>query len=255
MPQLANIIIDQTNVVPFNGLQIIKESEDISSSPTGQPINKIIFKAILQTAEEDNQNGRYYKRPILEEIVRILSPKANARSLFQEVDHPFAASSDVNILKKRAITVKLQNCGALIRKLYMEENNVIGEIETLSGFKGPDIYNLIANDQATIGFSVRMFGKLVRDPLSNRMYVEKPIRPVTYDIVTNPSHSGSVVLEFLPEDINNLKSVENSQLITEDLGILETDNLSFNGNNITETIDYLSDLLEESYSSMRLVQF
>ena len=254
---LANIIFETTSIIEPNNLQIITEEE--SSAPDGSPINKVIFKAVLQTAEEQNQNGRYYTREILQKIVNILQPKANARALFQEIDHPFVAapSSDPMIMKKRAITVELKNAASLIRDLYMDGRNVIGEIETLSGFKGPDLYNLIVNDKATIGFSVRMFGRLVKDPSTGRAYVNDPIRPVTYDVVTNPSHKGSVVMEFLPEDVSEISNLKDQSLLTEDINLIqESDNLCLEGLCCSNTVnDYIQSLLEETYKSIPLVKF
>ena len=253
MEAIANIILESTSVIPATSLQIIEEQE-ITSAPDGQPVNKVIFKSKLQTAEEDNQNGRFYKLPILQEVVRLLKPKAINRSLFQEVDHPLIAAPDTNsmIMKKRAITVQLKNCGSLIRNIYMDGNDVIGEIETLSGFRGPDIYHLIVDDKATIGFSVRMFGRIVKNPGSSRQYVDLPIRPITYDIVTNPSHKGATILEFLPEDASNLTSVKEESVITEDCSCLSCDNVHII-NEGTDTFDYLTTILEDVYKSGRLV--
>jgi len=67
---------------------------------------KVVFKAILQTADEKNQNGRIYSRAVCESIVNQLSGKAKERSLLMEVDHPMVVSNDPNMTKRRATTVE-----------------------------------------------------------------------------------------------------------------------------------------------------
>jgi len=256
MSTIANIIVESTTTVDPDEIVILEQNEVESStgSSSSQPINKVVFKTRLQTAEEVNQNSRYYKRDILQEIVSLLQPKAESRSLFQEVDHPFTPSSDPFLAKKRAITVQLKNCGSLIRKIYMDGNDVYGEIETLSGFKGPDLARLLLYDKAQIGFSVRMFGRVVNQ--NGRNYVERPIKPITYDVVTNPSHQNATILEFLPEDVSNLQSLTNqeSSLIEEACTCLTCDNVQ-PVSTIQEALDYVTTLVEEAYSSGKLIRF
>jgi len=238
------IIVEQP-YVPLD-LKILKENTE----PSG--VNKAIFKATLQTANENNQNNRYYRPSILQEIVSLLLPKARERRLYQEVDHPSiipGAMDDSMALKRRAGTVELKNSASLIRNLVFDGKNVIGEIETLTGFRGPDIYNLIVNDRATIGFSLRMFGRIVTDPTTHINYVEDPITPVTYDIVSNPSHSSARILEFLPEECSQYIPFSDSSVIYEGSGynIHEVDS--------RYTFDYIDALINESYSKYKFLNF
>ena len=108
-------------------MTIIKESYDKETK-----LSKVIFKTKLQTAEEVNANRRYYSRATCSNIVEGLSTQAKARSLFQEIDHPFAVGSETD-QKRRALTVQLSNCGSLIRDIWVDGNDIIGEVETLSG--------------------------------------------------------------------------------------------------------------------------
>ena len=78
-------------------------SEGVSEA-TGEP--KVVFKAVLQTADEKNQNGRIYSQKICESITRQLREKALNRSLLMEVDHPMVATKDPNVMKRRATTVE-----------------------------------------------------------------------------------------------------------------------------------------------------
>lgn len=78
-------------------------SEGVSEA-TGEP--KVVFKAVLQTADEKNQNGRIYSQKICESITRQLREKALNRSLLMEVDHPMVQTKDPNVMKRRATTVE-----------------------------------------------------------------------------------------------------------------------------------------------------
>lgn len=246
----ANIIQEITAI--SSNYKII---EEISiPGATGELVNKVICKVELQTAEENNQNGRYYEIPECKEIVKILKPKAKDRSLYMEVDHPFVASdAQSSAAKLRAVRVHLSNSGALLRNIYYEHPHIIGEIETLSGFKGPDLYNIIVNDRAKIGFSIRLFARIVKDEISGRMYVRKPLRPITYDIVTNPSHKTASVLEFLPETDLGLDFTYNQDLITEAYDILNNDNINIR--QITDVDEYHYDLVSEAYETSKIVNF
>lgn len=217
---------------------------------------KVVFKARLQTAEEKNQNGRYYKKDICEQIVNLMKPKAKSRSLLQEIDHPLVvvpgtpAEGGDMAAKKRAVTIEIKNCGSLIRDIYMEKNDVIGIIETLTAFRGPDLYNLIVNDRVNIGFSLRMFGRLVMDQANGYMLVQPPLKPITYDVVSNPSHQSATVMEFLPEDASDLISLDMVGL-TESV-TYSSDGIRIVGPGITE---YIREMLEYSYRKNRFITF
>lgn len=240
------LILESTSVISNNEIEILEQKSVSVDS------GKVVFKARLQTAEEINQNKRYYKRPILEKIVEILRPKAKARSLFQEIDHPMvliSADSDDSLMKKRAVTVEIKNSGSLLRDIYMDRNDVIGVIETLSGFKGPDLYNLIVKDRANIGFSLRMFARLVPDPSGQYFSVEPPLRPITYDIVSNPSHVNANILEFLPEDFSMVNNMTTLVAINESECPIEDIRLPINDFNL-----YLREVIENAYYKNRVLR-
>lgn len=127
-----NIIIDNPGVFSMNS--IVMEQSTSDSTPS----RKVVFKAILQTLEERNQNNRIYSKEIGREIVSALKPKAKARSLYMEVDHPLIiinSQDDPMSVKRRMVTVSMNNAGAMLRDIYIDGNNIIGEVESLSGFK------------------------------------------------------------------------------------------------------------------------
>lgn len=236
---MYNFIIEQTNTVKSSDINIIAETKI-----EGTPNNKVVFEAVLQSANVINNNRRIYDGAICESIVSQLSPKAESRNLLMEIDHPlFGLSADE--LKRRAGIIEIKNCGAVLRKVKMKGKDIIGEIETLSGFKGPDLANLILKDKVDIGFSLRALGSV--EPLSDgTLQVKAPIRPVTYDVVSNPSHSNAKVQQFLPE--TDLSFIPENCIICEgdELRILEADQIHVcDGNNCT--IKFLDDIINEQY--------
>lgn len=226
---------------------IILEEKELNGIP------KLKFKVRLQTLEERNGNGRYYDKSIGKEIVETLLPKAKGRKLFQEIDHPMVAGSD-DLARKRAVTVQLKDCGSLITNLYIDGNEVIGEAETLTSFLGPDLYNTIVYDKADIGFSLRMFGRVQLEESTGLNRVVRPIRPITYDTVTNPSHSTATIIEFVTENISEflVDPKSNSQVLNE--SILQLDDLCVECSNEC-VYDYLDRILNTSFKQIGPVEF
>lgn len=241
-----NFIYEMTNIVPNSDIEIL----ETTSIPNSKSC-KITFEAQLQDANKPNKNGRVYSTNICQEIVNILKPKAKARALLQEVDHPVVDPSTA-AGRRRAIMVSIQQCGTVIRDLNLSNDGVIGEIETLSGFLGPDVAHLLVDDKVDIGFSLRMFGKLVTE--NNITRVQKPIRPITYDIVTNPSHDSARVLQFLPENINSFVGGGAGDSDVQLLEELAVDNIDMIDSN-QSIYDYLDQLIRESFNNLHGVNF
>lgn len=128
MSNTLGLVFEITSEAGASDLTIIKEEFNKEDKT-----NKIIFKTVLQTIDEVNQNKRYYSSKVGNHIIEELRPKADSRSLFQEIDHPFTSGSDQNVQKRRSANIELKNCGSLIRSIYRDGNNIIGEVETLSG--------------------------------------------------------------------------------------------------------------------------
>ncbi len=189
-------IFENTSIISANQIKILEEATDRNGN------TKIAFETNLQTADEKNQNNRIYSKRICENITNQLAVKAKKGSLMMEIDHPMFISDSPEILKKRAAVVEVNNSAAKLRKIFMRGKDIIGEVETLSGFKGPDFANLIVRDRVNIGFSLRALGSV--EPMTDgTLMVKNPITPITYDIVSNPSHSEARILKFLPESCND----------------------------------------------------
>jgi hypothetical protein len=236
-----NFIFEQTTIVKNHDIEILEEVN------LGSGKSKIVAKTYLQESESKNKNGRFYSTPICESIVNQLSPKATGRSLLMEIDHPLFVSSDPDILKRRASIVEINNCGALLREIGFKNKQIYGVMETLSGFKGPDLYNLIVKDKVDIGFSLRALGA-VETLQDGTIMVKNPIRPITYDIVSNPSHENAKVLEFLPESVSEFVPDQNiicegdTSCIDDDrIAVYESDSVIYR---------FINDIINERFKSV-----
>jgi len=249
MSDSLGVVFELTSQASPADLTIVEESY---SKDTGS--NKIVFKTILQTIDEVNSNKRYYSSKVGNQILDELKPKAKARSLFQEIDHPFTAADDQNIQKRRSANIELKNCGSLIREIYRDGNNIIGEVETLSGFRGPDLYNLIKYDKANIGFSVRMFGKLQKHPTIREVTeVVLPIKTITYDVVSNPSHKTARIIDFIPESANEFQE---ESLLTESSSFVLSNENAYCPVSSRELVNqYLMDLISEKFLDIKTLKF
>lgn len=178
---------------PEAGVQLLEENELMTESGT---FYKKVFKTVLQEQGVKNQNGRIYSAESLKSVTEQLYPKAISRRLTSEMDHPFVASSDQDILKRRAAFVAYENSCMLIRDIAFDGRFIYGTCETLSTDKGKNLYALL-QDNVNIGFSLRAFGSV--KVVGSDMIVVPPIQAITYDVVSNPSHSNSAIVEFLSE--------------------------------------------------------
>lgn len=99
-----------------------------------------------------------------------------------------------------------------------------------------------------------MFGRVVTEESYGDVthVVSAPIRPITYDVVTNPSHMDAKVLSFLPENIDSfLGSNDNSSLLTESSFMM--DELTLPNSNLA-VLEYRDQLLKESFRNMGAVR-
>jgi len=217
----------------------------IQDKKVGDNKYKLIFKTILQEADTPNQNKRIYPKSVLEKVVQQLQPKAKNRELLSELDHPWVNTKDQDILKRRAAQIRLSEVCCLIRDIQFDGKYVIAECETLTNQKGLDLYGLI-KDGVNIGFSLRAFGPVMPGP-DGTVIVGDDIKAITYDVVSNPSHSNARILEFLNEDINLFKLDSNELLI---------ENASVEDNKTKQTIylpigAIINDLNEDDLSSLQ----
>lgn len=200
-------LYEQTKTVSAHNLEILSES-----SVGGKP--KFAFNTVLQESGVKNQNKRIYSQSICEGIVSKLMPKVDNRSLLMEIDHPLFVSADKEVLQRRSTVVEMNNCAAVIRKLKFHNGQILGEVETLSGFKGPDLAGLI-KDGVNFGFSLRALGS-VQQLSDGSINVIEPMIPITYDAVSSPSYNNARILEILPESLNDFMTADQTLLCESD---------------------------------------
>jgi len=167
-----------------------------SALPGGQ--YKCVFKARLQEADVVNNNKRVYPAETLEQVYMQLKDKAESRKLVGEMDHP-QPQGDQSSKIKRSSTISLERACFLIRELQWDGQAIYGICETLSNRMGSDAYCLI-KDGVTIGFSLRAFGETRRRSDGITEVVAKGVKALTYDMVANPSHDSSVIMEMIQEN-------------------------------------------------------
>lgn len=240
---MYSFIFEQTTIVKPTDLQILSESK------TTDGRSKVAFKGLLQEAEVLNSNRRKYSKTICESIVSQLSPKAKSRNLLVELDHPmfFSGSGDPEMMKRRAAVIEVKNCCAVIRNIGLKGNQIIGELESLSGFKGPDFADLILKDKVNIGFSLRALGGV--EPMTDgTLMVKSPIMPITYDVVSNPSHANARVMDILPEsDYSILDKSESIMFEGNEYELLKEDDISVGDGNIGFARKFIDDIISENF--------
>lgn len=172
-----------------------------------------MFRAILQEANVVNNNKRVYPTETLMEVVRQLKPKAQARKLLGEMDHP-QPQGDSAAKMKRSSTILLQNVCVLFRDIDFQDGKVIATCETLSNRAGQDLYNLL-KDNVVIGFSLRAFGETRAKGGGVVEVVPQGLKALTFDVVANPSHDVAVITEFLNESDTNAAKDTLKELLQE----------------------------------------
>lgn len=200
-------INSQFSVIP-SSLSILEETS------IGLGINKIRMKVILQERDVVNNNRRTYDGAILQLIVNELGPKATARKLIAELDHPIQRVDDINERMKRTATLSLDRACLLFTKLEYDGRYIHAECETLTTQKGQILFALI-KDKVMFGFSLRALGETIQNPDGTIRVLIKNFKPITFDVVSMPSHSNAVVTEFLNESeissaISAMRNIKNS---------------------------------------------
>ncbi len=104
-----------------------------------------------------------------------------------------------------------------------------------------------------------MFSRVQPHPrFEGVMEVLSPLRPITYDIVSNPSHKVARMVSFQTES-ETLKSLmnqnEDQELVTEAEGILFNDNIKYPNTSKELIAQYLNELVREAYDDLRTITF
>jgi len=185
---------------------IFQEAEVVKADP-----QKAIFRMIMQTADEVNQNRRLYPKNVLNEGIAGCKDRMKRRAFLGELDHPCPTGQD-QFDEIRQTTVMLRDVSHMIRDYQWEGNNLMGELETTTTNNGK-IFAGLLRDKSGIGLSMRGMASLKREREYN--LVEGPLTIITFDSVSLPSHKAAVVdfnemkfesRKFLSESINEGRS-------------------------------------------------
>jgi len=178
---------------------IFQEAEILKSDP-----KKAIFRMVMQTVDEPNQNKRIYPRSVLTEGMEKTRDRVQRRAFLGELDHPIPSGQAMQD-GIRQTTVMLKEVSHLIRDFEFRGNKLVGELETTDTPNGKILLGLL-KDKSGIGLSMRGMGELRRVGDFNQ--VQAPLYIITFDSVSLPSHKSAVV------DFNEMR-FESLNVLTE----------------------------------------
>ena len=150
----------------------IQSAEYLIEEKNGKKEYKI--KGIFLQSEVKNRNGRVYPKDVLErEVMRYNREFINKNRAFGELGHPDGP------------TANLERVSHMVKKLYPEGNNFIGEAKIMDTPYGKIVKGLI-DEGAQLGVSSRGMGSLIQRNGTN--YVKDDFYLATAaDIVADPS--------------------------------------------------------------------
>lgn len=156
------------NVTPFKGMLTESKAKPGVFEVTG----------IMQRAGAKNQNGRIYKREILEEEVKnYVENFVKIGNAYGELDHPESA------------IVSLKNASHVVKDLWWDGDDLMGKVELLNTPSG-NIVKEILRGGHTIGISSRGTGS-VSQTNEGTLMVQDDFELVCWDFVSNPSTQGA----------------------------------------------------------------
>ena len=163
----------------------------IVESRNGDEIFQV--EGVMQRAGAKNQNGRVYKKDILErEVDSYISEFVQQNNAYGELDHP------------EAEVVSLQNASHIVKKLWWDGDELKGLVEILDSPNGNIVKNIIKRGYA-IGISSRGVGS-VEHTNEGTLEVQPDFKLVCWDFVSNPSTHGAFMKAT---SLNEAKSVIN----------------------------------------------
>jgi hypothetical protein len=175
----------------------------------------IRLECVLQSMGEFNKNKRRYDRNLMESGISKVQERIQEGSFLGELDHP------VDTKPNRQVTVLFEKASHRILEYGWDGNKLMGFLETLDTPCGHIERNL-ALQGVPVGYSFRGMGELrpVNESGKNGYDVVGPLHVVTWDAVSNPSHSvakirkiNESVLEDIYENALNIQS--NSTMLNE----------------------------------------
>ena len=135
-------------------------------------------EGVMQRAKAENQNGRVYKKEILErEAKKYIEEFVKRGNAFGELDHP------------ESPVVSLKNASHIVKDLYWKGDDLMGKVELLNTPAGNIVKEIIKAGH-TIGISSRGTGS-VQQTNEGQLEVQPDFELVCWDFVSNPSTHGA----------------------------------------------------------------
>ena len=133
---------------------------------------------VMQRAEAKNQNGRVYKKPILErEVDNYVENFVKVGNAYGELDHP------------ESPIISLKNASHIVKELWWEGDDLMGKVELLNTPAGNIVKEILKAGHA-IGISSRGTGS-VQQTNEGTLEVQPDFELVGWDFVSNPSTHGA----------------------------------------------------------------
>lgn len=156
------------NIQPFKAT--------LTESKTKPGVFEVV--GVMQRAGAKNQNGRIYKREILEkEVQKYIDNFVKVGNAYGELDHPESA------------IVSLKNASHVVKDLWWEGDDLMGRVELLNTPSG-NIVKAIIEGGHTIGISSRGTGS-VQQTNEGTLVVQPDFELCAWDFVSNPSTQGA----------------------------------------------------------------
>jgi len=135
-------------------------------------------EGVMQRAKAQNQNGRVYKKEILErEAKKYMEEFVKNGNAFGELDHP------------ETPVVSLKNASHVVKDLWWKGDDLMGRVELLNTPAGNIVKEIIKAGH-TIGISSRGTGS-VHQTNEGTLEVQPDFDLVCWDFVSNPSTHGA----------------------------------------------------------------
>lgn len=152
---------------------------------------RVVGEGIIQTAEEENRNGRcYLHNDLLREIGCARTKELlSTGNMLSENGHPM----DTSMIRQQ--TIDPNNTVARFLKIWMDGNNVMAHFKGTNNAKGEE-FDQDLREGIKPSWSLRALGSL--NNLNGRNVVEN-LRVITWDRVIYPSHPHAYTTKLVTE--------------------------------------------------------
>jgi hypothetical protein len=187
--------------------QLLVDVQPFKSTLTESKTKPGVYEVegVMQRAKAENQNGRVYKKAILErEAKKYIDEFVKRGNAFGELDHP------------ESPVVSLKNASHIVKELWWKGDDLMGKVELLNTPSGNIVKEIIRAGH-TIGISSRGTGS-VQQTNEGQLEVQPDFELVCWDFVSNPSTHGAFMNPVsLQEGKNKVSKYTNLDFIINDI--------------------------------------